>query len=242
MALARVELDRNISADPQRRLTVDIYRPEGRGVFPIVVVLHGGGWRWRSRMKKVCRALAREGFVALNLFYSLWPKSIYPQALQDVQEAVRWARANAAELGGDSSRVSLWGYSAGGHLALLAGLDPALGARAIVAGASPTRLDVYPRSPLIQGFLGRTYQEAPALWRDASPVNHARKDSPPVFLYHGESDWFVTIDQMHKMEEALHAKGAAVESYGAPWLSHFSTYFLSGEAIRRGIAFLKKYN
>lgn len=224
------------------QMTMDIYRPEGAGPFPAVLVLHGGGWNKRSGdMASVCRELARRGFVALNATYRLAPKHVFPKALVDARAALAWSRAHADELGLNVDRFYVWGYSAGGHLALLLGLDPAQKIKGIVAGGAPTDLTMFPDSSLIINFLGKQYVEDKALWAQASPINHIEKDSPPTFLYHGSWDWIVEPGQMTLLESRLKAEGVEVETHMIPVMGHVAVYFLSSEAVEKGIRFLEKH-
>jgi acetyl esterase len=96
------------------------YRPEGEGPLPLVVYLHGGGWMLGSvdSFDTVVRALANAaGAIVLSVGYRLAPEAPFPAGLEDCLGAVRWAAANAAELGADPARMAIAGDSAGGNLA-----------------------------------------------------------------------------------------------------------------------------
>ena len=222
-------------------LTADLYLPDAEGTRPIVVVVHGGGWVSRTGdMEGICRSLSDAGFVAVNITYRLAPRNHFPAAVEDVRDAVRWVRENAAGFRGDPNRIAGWGYSAGGNLVLLAGLDPGCGFRALVSGGTPADLTVWPKSSQVRRFLGQEQKENPALWKKASPAFQVRADSPPVFLYHGRWDLIVNIQQYRKMQRALQMQGVPHESYVAPLLGHFSAYVLDKECRERGIEFLRK--
>lgn len=112
--LARVE---NRTVDGVR---IRIYRPEGKGPFPVCLYFHGGGWVVGDldSHDHVCRSLARRGrAVVMNVDYRLAPESKYPGALDDCLFALRWAESHAADLEGDPKRISVAGDSAGGQLA-----------------------------------------------------------------------------------------------------------------------------
>jgi acetyl esterase/lipase len=68
--------------------------------------------------------LAEAGFLVIAIDYRLGAANPHPAASRDVIAAIRWARLNAARLGGDANRIGLVGASAGAHLAMLAGLRP----------------------------------------------------------------------------------------------------------------------
>lgn len=219
----------------------DIYVPEGAKSSPIVVVVHGGGWKNRSGdMESLCRILVKRGFVVFNMTYRLAPESLYPKAIEDVRDGIKWIKSHATEYGGDPERVAGWGYSAGAHLILMVGLDASVGVKAIVAGGTPADLTAWPKSPLVKTFLGMERDQNLSLWKEASPINKIQSDSPPVFLYHGEWDFLVEVDQMTKMESALKAKGVPVETYAVPFLGHVGVYLLSRKSVDRGMEFISK--
>jgi hypothetical protein len=119
-----------------RPLELDLYLPAARPA-PVVVFVHGGGWRLGSRHSagpayartSAFEAVARAGIAVASVDHRLSAEAAWPAQLHDVKAAVRWLRARAGELGVDPGRVSAWGESAGGHLAALLGLtagDPGL--------------------------------------------------------------------------------------------------------------------
>lgn len=220
-------------------LKLDFFSPETQGPHPAVVVVHGGGWKNRSGdMENVCKHLAKAGYIAVNTTYRLAPKALYPAAVEDVRDAIQWVHGHASEYDIDANRVSGWGYSAGANLILLAGLDPAMKLRSIVSGGTPAKLVVWPDSPLVNNFIGHSITDRRDLWEAASPVNYVKKNSPPVFLYHGAWDKLVEPNQVQFMTDALKAQGVKTESYLAPAQGHITTYFFSGESVERGIRFI----
>jgi acetyl esterase/lipase len=120
-------------------LKLDLARPaKGRGPFPAIVFIHGGGWYQGNRQGYLddCREAARRGYVALTISYRLMQfdnskketttaTSIFPAQIHDAKTAVRWLRANAMKYNVAENRVGVTGGSAGGHLALLVGLTGA---------------------------------------------------------------------------------------------------------------------
>jgi acetyl esterase/lipase len=103
-------------------LLADVYLPETSGPWPVVVWVHGGGWRFGSRRiaPDLSRWFASAGLAMVSIDYRLTTEACFPAQIEDVKTAVRWIRANAAQYGFDPGRVGLWGASAGGHLAALA--------------------------------------------------------------------------------------------------------------------------
>jgi acetyl esterase/lipase len=105
-------------------LVLDAYLPAGGGSGrPAVVLIHGGGWRSGSRaeVNPIASQLAERGFAAFSIDYRLGLPHPFPAELQDVQQALAFVQAQAGRFGVDPARVALFGLSAGGNLAALAG-------------------------------------------------------------------------------------------------------------------------
>lgn len=103
---------------PHRDLDRDLDR-DGDGPLPVLVWIHGGGWVICSleHYDSVCQDLAAgAGCIVVSLDYRLAPEHKAPAAIDDCIAAVDWVLANAAELGGDATRVAVGGDSAGGNL------------------------------------------------------------------------------------------------------------------------------
>jgi acetyl esterase len=99
---------------------VRIYRPAAAELLPLLVYAHGGGWVTGSldSHDRLCRILAnRLRVVLVAVAYRCAPEHVYPAALDDVEAAWRWARAEAKTLGADGMRFAVGGDSSGGGLA-----------------------------------------------------------------------------------------------------------------------------
>jgi acetyl esterase/lipase len=231
-----------------RPLELDLYLPaEAAAPVPVIVHVHGGGWRRGSRRVPLPRlgagfydGLAAQGFAVAAIDYRLSGEARYPAALEDVRAAIGWVREHAAEYGMDPGRVFAWGDSAGGHLALMTALAgaEANGSGADVQGvvawfpvtdlagllddvaAAGGRPDPGPESREAL-FLGAPAASVPGLAREASPVNHASAAAPPVLLMHGAADDLVPPAQSIRLAEALAQAGATVELELVPGATHF---------------------
>jgi acetyl esterase/lipase len=112
----------------------DLYLPKGKGPFPVLIAVPGGGWRMcvRASLREWGLYLAARGYGMFAIDYRLatTTRKTFPEAVQDVLAAVRFIRSSGAELSIDPSRIGLLGASAGAHLAALAALggDAAFGA------------------------------------------------------------------------------------------------------------------
>jgi acetyl esterase/lipase len=186
-----------------RPLELDLYLPPAADApAPVVVFLHGGGWRlgsrhlagpaYRGQAPTPFERVAQAGIAVASVDYRLSGEAAFPAQLHDAKAAVRWLRARAGELGVDPDRIAAWGESAGGHLAALLGLvidaslegdvgivEPSSAVSAVVAwyapsdlAAVPADLDVDPRDP--------TTREAQLLGARAVEVPELAAQASPV--------------------------------------------------------------
>src|SRR6195256_2224460 len=102
-----------------------VYRPVGSGPFPTVVDVHGGAWNNGDRLNDTLmnQAMAAQGVLTVAIDFRQPPEAGYPASVQDMNLAIRWLKAHAAEYGG-TARVGALGVSSGGHLVLLGGMRP----------------------------------------------------------------------------------------------------------------------
>jgi acetyl esterase/lipase len=224
----------------------DFYRPQIPGKVPAVLLIHGGGWtgkdgRWQ--MDPIAERLARRGYAVLNVTYRLAPRWHYPAPVDDLQEAVKWLRAHAAEEGIDPQRIAAFGYSAGGYLAALVGLIEGpenAHLKAIVAGGAPSDLRFYPGGDLVPQFLGGTQQEIPERFQEASPVTYVTRRSPPMFIYHSTGDRLVPPEHAWAMISGLEKNRVPYETYWIEGRGHIAAFLLPGESVSAAIDFLDR--
>lgn len=159
-----------------RPLRLDLYRPASTSTpHPLVIYVHGGGWQSGHTRHSgafenwpgVLASIAARGYVVTSLEYRLSGEAPFPAAIQDVKSAIRWLRTHASEFGIDKQRAVIWGGSAGGQLAALAGtscgvaaLEPPSDAAAqrpepgaAASPSRPTATDPAPESDCVQGVI-----------------------------------------------------------------------------------------
>jgi alpha-L-fucosidase 2 len=212
-------------------LTLDAFVPEGKGPFPTVIIVHGGGWvngTKRSYVTPVFQPLSDAGFAWFTINYRLAPQHQYPAALDDVIAAIKWVKAHSAEYKVDPRRIALLGESAGGHLVALAGVTKDKDARVAAVVDFYGAHDLAKRekdrgevSKNLREFLGVTALDAPGMakLREASPITYVRKGLPPFLFIHGTKDAAVPYDQSPLMCDALRKAGNRCEVFtveGAP--------------------------
>lgn len=212
-----------VYASPEGKdLHLDFLRPEGDGPFPLVVCIHGGGWRGGARTdyKDFQSSMAAMGVATASIQYRFAPLSKFPSQLNDVRAALQFLLADSARFHVDPQRILWMGGSAGGHLALLAGLEKndRYTSRLIINVAGPTDLRNFKSLPsgdellkkfstrnsseLLEDLLG-TADRSAQVYQQASPITHVRADSPRVVTCHGEKDDIVPISQAELLHEKL---------------------------------------
>lgn len=182
---------RNVAYGTDPRQRFDVYAPAHAGHAPVILMVHGGGWRRGDKAargvieNKIARWLPR-GFIVISTNYRMRPVTAPLQQAQDVARALALAQRRASEWGGDPDRFILMGHSAGAHLIALLSAEPAL---ATAQGARPWlgtisldsgSLDVVQTMqarhlPLFDQAFGPD----PAGWLAASPYQQMQARMPP---------------------------------------------------------------
>ena len=212
-------------ADPRQKL--DVYAPVAAGAkpAPVLVFFYGGGWSSGDRAGYAFagKSLAAEGFVTVVPDYRLVPQVRFPAFVQDGAAAVAWARAHAAEYGGDPNRIVLMGHSAGAYIAAMLAMDPqwlaAAGAPSGAVKAWAGLAGPYDFLP----FDVKSSQEAFGAWprpRETQPIEFASAGDPPAFLAHGDIDSTVRLKNSANLAAKLQAAGVPVELKVYPGVQH----------------------
>ncbi len=210
-----------------RPVTLDLYvRAKGGTAKPLVIYVHGGGWMGGTSRNAAAYAdfpavladLASRGYVVASLNYRLGGEAKAPAATQDVDAAIRWLKAHAADYGIDKTRVAIWGGSAGGQLAALAATDctPADGkteSDCVQAAAIWYGLFDIPNQPSAPAYFG---SDGPK----SSAVTFLDAKDPPFLLIHGDSDRTVPVTQSREMIGKLKALGVTAEFIELPGIDH----------------------
>lgn len=185
---AIVHHDIAYGSDPNQKL--DVYQPQNAQDAPILLMVHGGGWKRGDKAasgvvnNKVAHYLPL-GYIVVSTNYRLYPDVDPVTEAGDVGSALAYVQAHAAEWGGSATDIVLMGHSAGANLVSLLAADPTI---ASDAGAAPWRGTVAldsaafnvvtimsgPHLPLYDPIFGTDTQ----LWRDSSPT--LRLSAPPA--------------------------------------------------------------
>ena len=240
-------------------LKLDVTVPPGDGPFPAVVMVHGGAWQAgdKTHFRSLFDPLTHAGFATFSINYRLAPTYRFPACVDDVETAMKWVTAHAADYHVDPKRVALLGESAGGHLVELAasrstetsGTRPA----AVVALYAPSDLKALADfltshgaaiGPTLNSLFGRpTLDDAAlAMIRDASPITHVHAGLPPFLLLHGTADRLVPFAQSVAFQAALQAVGVPCELVPVRGGSHGMIFWNSVDPTYKDkiVTFLRK--
>lgn len=244
-------------------LLLDLYLPEraqDEGA-PVVVWVHGGGWKNGSKEKPKAAWLAEEGYAVVSINYRLTAVAQWPAQIDDCREAVRWARRNASVFGFDLDRIGTWGSSAGGHLVALMGTLPypenesvSSRVQAVCDWFGPTELLTMPPNNVGEGrteedvansngakLLGCTVKDCPELARQASAYDNVSKDDAPFLIMHGDEDPGVPIQQSIQFYERLRKTGVPVQYEVVEGAGHGGKLFDTPEVKATVRAFFDQY-
>ena len=175
------------------RCKLDVYTPSRNGRHPVVVFYHGGGMTGGG--KCIPDNLMNSGLVVVAANYRFsGERAKCPDYINDAAAALAWTFRHIAEYGGDASKITITGASAGAYLAAMIGMDSQWLARfgcnnrdifliAPISGQMTTHFQI------INERLG-TKQNIPdhAVIDEFAPIWHAAKELPPIALYTGDLD------------------------------------------------------
>jgi acetyl esterase/lipase len=225
---------------------LDVYRRRDVQVAqPTLVFYHGGGWIGGTKEGSFMSVMPwlELGWNVVNVEYRMARVSLAPAAVEDAQCALRFVVSHARDYNVDVNRIVVSGESAGGHLALAAGMIPAsAGFTSLCAGGGFTASDsAVPRVAAIINWYGitdvndmlgganaRAYAvqwvgSAPnrdAVAKSVSPLTYVRADLPPILSIQGDADPIVPFSQNVRLNDALKKAGAKSELLAIPGGGH----------------------
>ena len=231
---------------------LDLYLPEqpAEKPLPLIVHIHGGGWRGGSKFPCPVALMVLKGYAVASVEYRFSQKAIFPAQIQDCQAAIRWLRAHASQYNFDTKHVGVVGGSAGGHLSALVGTSggkkafPIIGGNEDQSDAVQAVCDYFGPADfntVVQqaaedknvknifkfntpsdpySTLIGTKLDDKAKADAVSPVHYVSKDSPPTLILHGTSDALVPYAQSEEFAAALKEKGVEVWLQKLPGSGH----------------------
>lgn len=206
----------DLRCGPAPRERLDFF-PAERPNSPVLAFIHGGYWQMNDKepssfLVEGPRAL---GFAVALLEYTLAPEADIDRIVAEVDRAVGWLIAHAAELGGDPKRVFLAGHSAGGHLtAMMLGRHP-------LAGAMPIS-GLFDLEPIRLNYLNEKLGMSPEAARRNSPRLHLPARTPQVLVAVGAGELPELVRQSAEYAEALQVRGLPAAYLPLPGHDHFT--------------------
>lgn len=234
----KIQRDLDYVGARNSRQTLDLLQPAkgGSKPRPLIVFVHGGGWKSGSKERGIARLVpyVKSGeYVGATINYRLTGEAPWPAQIYDCKAAIRFLRGKAKEFGIDPEKIAVWGTSAGGHLVSMLGtsggvaeLEGDLGdddgqssrvtcvvnffgpSNFLTMVAQKSSVDRSPKRKYPEALLlGGPVQDLEQAARQASPVTWISKDDPPFFTAHGTKDPVVPYAQGEEIHRKLKEAG-----------------------------------
>ncbi len=215
---------------------MDIYLPPAKDKKPtaIVINIHGGGWNHGTKEEQNgFSSFFKNEMAVANIEYRLTPQATAPAAVEDVRCALIYIIEHAIELNIDKNKIVVMGGSAGGHLALMAGMlennhlfDTNCGTTQNIEVAAI--IDKYGITDVWDWGYGKDLTSSSATkWlgkyakdenfaKSVSPISYVKKSTVPTLIIHGDADPTVPYQQSVKLYDALKKAGVVTEMITVP--------------------------
>ena len=240
-------------------LFLDLYQPSSPGQYPAVIAIYGGSWARGSPAEsaQMGRYLAARGYVVVAIDYRHTPEYQFPAQLEDVTAALSFVSDRADEYEIERDRIGLLGWSAGAHLAMLAGFQASrpLAIQSIVDYYGPVDLAVgYAEPPqpdpidvrqVLLAFMGGPPSELPAAYAEASPITYVKQalpnSLPSVLLIYGGRDHLVESRFGRALYDALIQSRNTAVWVKIPWAEHAFDKIFNGVSNQMALHFVEQF-
>ncbi|MFJ4209320.1 alpha/beta hydrolase [Paenarthrobacter sp. NPDC089675] len=213
--------------------TFDAFSPKGTvAPLPTVVWIHGGAWISGAQrdVNPYLQIIADQGYTTIGMSYPIAPEATYPTAVRDINEALGYIKAHAAELNVDTSRIVLAGDSAGAQLASqmttltvnpeyanLMGIQPALqkselaatilhcGVYDLRAMADLNGIVAWGFKTALWSYTGTKDWSATYAGATMSTIDYVTPEFPPTFISGGNGDgltWLQSVPYSNRLKAA----------------------------------------
>lgn len=192
-----IAVQRDIAYGKLDQQVLDVYAPRGATNLPVMVYIHGGGWRKGDKIGTAEKEtfFTRSNWIFVSANYRLGAEGRYPNNARDVAAAVGWVHREIARYGGDPKSVFIMGHSAGAHLVSLVATDERLLQGVGLSlrnlkGCISLDTSGYDVVALLKDSESQVYREAfgddPLVHKDASPLHHVAKGKgiPPFLVFY----------------------------------------------------------
>lgn len=215
---------------PMQRM--DVFLPATAHNAPVIIMVHGGGWRRgdksmrRRSPAKQEHYVEEKGYIYISINYRLAPEVTPLEEADDVAAALAFVQRMAPQWGADPDKIMLMGHSAGAHLVTLLAVDPDrayrnrarrwAGSIAIDSGAMDVPSIMNRRHP---SLYDKAFGEDPALWEAASPRHQVRPGGLPVLAICSSTRADNPCEQARNLAETARQHGVSVSVLPQP-LNH----------------------
>ena len=224
------------------KLGLDVYQPSKDDTpNPLIVITHGGAWEAgdKSLYRSYGIDFAALGYTVASVNYRLSGQAPFPAAIEDIRDSIVYLRKNATKFNIDPKRLVIFGSSAGGHLSAFTGLAANTPGASYLSGIDAKTIkgiiSIYGahdlKNPMLRNraearnFMGKSYADAPELYREASSTSHVDKNDPPVLLIHGTLDAMVPVQNSDTLSQTLKEAGVQFTYDRIEGWSHLMDFF-----------------
>jgi pectinesterase len=241
-----------------RALHLDVFFDTTKKINPTVIMIHGGGWKSgnKEQMQVLAQEIASKGYSCFAIEYRLSPEALYPAAIFDVKNAIKFIKDNAKNFHVDVNKIAILGCSSGGQMAALIGTTNGNLDFEDTENGSESGSDVqaiididgvlafkHPESKegaIASFWLNGNYEENPKNWRNASALTHTNQDTPPILFinsshdrFHAGRDDMIAILNKYNIYNEVKTIPNTPHSFWFfdPWFSETTTYITQFLAI-----------
>ena len=246
-----------------------LYTPsvESNTQYPLLVWVHGGAWKRGSKdaipekNPLLLQSVLNEGYALASVDYRLSGEAIFPQPVQDINDALNYLYDNAEKLGIKADNVVIMGRSAGGHLAGFIGATnsaynqvdfyepPKYKVSAVVSFFGPTDLlelsnkggKKTSKKSSVSRFLGDIPNNIPKLAKKASTTSYVNENTPPYIQLHGTLDKRVPLSQSEILKAKLDEHGVTNQLFIEEGVGHSAPVFDTEKYVTHVLDFLNKH-
>ncbi|EGQ9713817.1 alpha/beta hydrolase [Vibrio alginolyticus] len=264
-----VEKDILFKTVGEREIKLDLYTPsvESNTQYPLLVWVHGGAWKRGSKdaipekNPLLLQSVLNEGYALASVDYRLSGEAIFPQPVQDINDALNYLYGNAEKLGIKADNVVIMGRSAGGHLAGFIGATnsaynqvdfyepPKYKVSAVVSFFGPTDLlelsnkdgKRTSKKSSVSRFLGDIPNNIPKLAKKASTTSYVNENTPPYIQLHGTLDKRVPLSQSEILKAKLDEHGVTNQLFIEEGVGHSAPVFDTEKYVTHVLDFLNKH-
>jgi len=243
-ALSGPDPDAHIAYGPAPRQYVEVFKPPGRGPFPVAVLIHGGcfynKYEGMPQLRGMAGALKARGVAVWSIEYRglETPGGGYPGTFQDINAAMAALKVRARALHIDTRRIVVVGHSAGAYLALWVAGRQNLPTSSPLHVSHPLRVkqvvalggsgDIHPDIPSFRqpcglepgALTGLPTPERPDVYADTSPAALLPNGARTVFI-NGEVDTIATPANSSTYAARVRAAGDKADVIVIPHASHY---------------------